>query len=96
MSFDGETLKTYGLYALIAALVAYAIWYFFLRKDRFENESEEFLGLFGNEKFDEEDSDDEDSDDEDSDDEEGFEDEDSDEEDSDDEDDEMDDESYDM
>ena len=104
MSFDAESLKTYGLYAAVIAAIGIAIYMVvrFLKKDRYEDEDEEqFLGLFGNEKYDEEDSDEEDSDEEegfddsDSDEEEGFDDSDSDEDTDDEVDDEMDDESYD-
>ena len=79
MSFDAESLKTYVLYAAVIAAIGLAIYMVvrFLKKDRYEYEeddSEQFLGLFGNEKYDDEDSDEEDSDEE-----EGFDDSDSDE-----------------
>lgn len=85
LSFDSETLKTYGLYALILAAVGLVI--FFIVKsmrDRYEDgTSEEFLGLFGNKNEDYSDDDSDSDSDDDSTDEEGFTDDDSDEDDSD-------------
>ena len=68
MSFDSASLKTYGMYGLLFAAVGVAIYLIvrMLRRDKYDEQSEEFLGLFGNgEDYEEDDSDSESDDEED-------------------------------